>query len=48
MACTFDKLDTCAKCMTGYYLKSGTCKICEGNCLSCLGKGACVKCMEGF
>jgi hypothetical protein len=41
-------MKSCAKCATGYYLKSNSCVKCEGNCASCLGKGACVKCSPGY
>lgn len=29
-------------------MKSNACNKCEGNCVSCLGKGACVKCESGY
>lgn len=34
--------------MTGYYLKSGECKACTDNCVSCLGKGSCIRCSPGY
>jgi len=48
VACTNAAKDTCSRCLTGYYLKNGECKACNGNCVSCLGKGACIKCAPGY
>lgn len=32
IACTYQNLNNCASCKYGYYLKSGGCEICSGNC----------------
>lgn len=48
VACTNSSRNTCARCLTGYYLKSGECKACTDNCVSCLGKGACIRCSPGY
>lgn len=48
VACTFGAKDTCSRCLTGYYLKDGACKTCTDNCVSCMGKGACIRCSPGY